>query len=225
VIKIEKNPFKWPLPVIAMILMWCTDLFFNLPSFLLIPDDMPPFTPFTNYHSDLGNFMTLNRRNFANSFIGAQFYNTGQVWMGLTIILFAGGLYFLYTEKKLQKYLVIIGQVFGILAGIALVMNGIFSEDTGEPHSFWSMVIFASIIGAELFINIGILLNPKFKKFIAYFGFATMAMSAILLFLYLPPALNYFMEFIAIYIAETWITLLALNIFYNEVWKKESKEI
>ena len=205
-----------------MILMWCTDLFFNIPSYLLIPEGMPPFTPFTNYHSDLGRFLTLHPiRNFANSFIGAQFYNTGQVWMGLTIILFVIGLYYLYTEKKWKNYVVYLGQAFGILAGIGLVMNGIFSEDTGEPHMIWTYVIFISIIFAELFVNIVLISNPKFKKFIAYFGFITMAMSVILLLVELPSALNFFMEFVAIYIAETWITLLAINIFYNEIWKSD----
>ena len=217
----EKNPFKWPLSFIAMILLWCTDIFFNLPSYLLIPEGMPAFTPFTNYHSDLGRYLTLHpTRNFMNSPLGAQFYNTGQVWMGLTIILFSGGLFYLYTESKWKNILVIIGQVFGILAGIGLVMNGIFSEDFGEPHRIWTYVIFISIIVAELVINIPILSNPRYKNWIAYFGFITMAMSIILLFVELPSALNFFMEFIAIYIAETWITLVAVNIFYNEVLKR-----
>jgi len=217
----EKNPFKWPLSVIAMVLMWCTDLFFNLPAYLLWPSEVPPFTPFTNWHSDLGRSILHPTRNFYNSPLGAQFYNTGQVWMGLTIILFVGGLYLLYMEKKWKTVLIIIGQAFGILAGIALVMNGIYSEDFGQPHSDWSMVIFISIIIAELFVNIPLLTNPKYKKGIAYFGFATMAMSAFLLFIELPTALSFFMEFIAIYIAEAWITLVAINIFYNEVWKRE----
>ncbi|MFX1575471.1 MAG: DUF998 domain-containing protein [Promethearchaeota archaeon] len=180
---------------------------------------MPPFTPFTNYQSDLGRTIIHPTRNFYNSPLGAQFYNTGQVWMGLTIILFIGGLYVFYKEKNWKHYVLLIGQAFGMLAGTGLIMNGIFSEDFGEAHTIWSYIIFISIIIAELFINIALFSNPKFKKPIAYFGFITMLLTAILLLVELPSEINFFMEFIAIYVAETWITLVAILIFYNEIWQ------
>ncbi len=216
----EKNPFKWPLSVLATLLMWCTDLFFNIPAYLLWPSEVPPFSPFTNYHSDLGRTILHPTRNFYNSPLGAQFYNTGQVWMGLTIILFTGGLYVFYMDNKLKNLVLYIAQFFGILAGIGLVMNGIFSEDFGEAHAFWSMVIFTSIIVAEFFINGVLLTHPKFKKSIAYFGFLTGLMSVILIFIDLPGGWSFFMEFIAIYIAEAWITLVAINIYHEKIGNK-----
>ncbi|MHA1782332.1 MAG: hypothetical protein ACTSUL_02785 [Promethearchaeota archaeon] len=86
----EKNPFKWPIIVIAGILVWITEFWFNIPSILLWPTG--DFSPLTNFHSHLGD-------TDLNSALGAQFYNYGQVFQGLAIILFAGGLYIFYGEK------------------------------------------------------------------------------------------------------------------------------
>ena len=81
----EKNPFKWPIAVIAGILVLVTDLFFNLNAILLWPTN--DFSPFTNYHSDLG--LTKSGPRGHNSALGAQYYNCGQVFQGLAVIFFA----------------------------------------------------------------------------------------------------------------------------------------
>lgn len=64
-----------------------TEIWFNIPSMLLWPTG--DFSPFVNYHSDLGN-------TALNSALGVQYYNSGQVFQGLAIIFFAGGLYVFY---------------------------------------------------------------------------------------------------------------------------------
>ncbi len=205
----EKNPFKWPLAVIAAILVWCTDLFFNLSAYLLWPTG--DFSPLTNWHSDLGN----SKRNTP---LGAQYYNCGQVFQGLAIILFAGGMYIWYTEDRWKNYLLVAGQFTGFLVGIALIMNGVYSEDFQPQHGQWSEVIFMSITLTEFLINGALIKNEKFWKPIGYLGFIAGAINLFFVFTFDFFYPFYLMEYIAIYTAEVWLGLVAINIFHNEVF-------
>jgi hypothetical protein len=211
----EKNPFKWPLAIIAGILVWITELWFNLPAALNWPTG--DFSPLSNFHSDLGN-----TSSGYNSAIGAQFYNSGQIFQGLAIILFAGGLYVFYTEKKWQNLVLGLGQISTFLVGLGLIMNGVFSENFQPEHGLWSEVIFYNIFIAELLVNIILLFNRKFNLSIAIFGLGAAGLNAFFVIgfdLFYP---GYFLEWVAIYVAEAWLGLITINIFYNEVWKKES---
>ncbi|MFX1445874.1 MAG: hypothetical protein ACFFHV_20855 [Promethearchaeota archaeon] len=190
----EKNPFKWPLAVIAAILVWCTDLFFNLSAYLLWPTG--DFSPLTNWQSDLGN----PKRNNP---LGAQYYNCGQVFMGLAVILFVGGMYVGYTEEKWKNYLLVAGQFAGFLVGIGLIMNGIYSEELQPQHGQWSELIFMSITLTEFLINAALLKSEKFWKSIGYLGF-------------IPGAINLFFVF-----TFDIFYPFAINIFNNEAKTKE----
>ncbi len=66
--------------------------FFTGQAYRRWPDE---FSPLTHYHSDLG--MTVGGPPGANTALGAQYYNAGQVFIGLAVILFIGGLYVYYT--------------------------------------------------------------------------------------------------------------------------------
>ncbi len=216
---LEKNPFKWPIAIIGGIIIWLAEVFFNLPAVLLWPGG--DFTPFTQFHSDLGGTKPHPTRGSLNSPLGAQFYNCGQVFQGLGIILFVGGLYVYYGEGKRSDRLIYIGQFFGFLVGIALIMNGIYSVDFQPEHGRWSQVLFLSIFLAEIFVNIALYKHPKFKKPIAIYGLlaALFNLAIVALYDFLYPA--FFLEYLAVYIAETWLGLITINIFINEVWKKE----
>ncbi|MBD3255527.1 MAG: DUF998 domain-containing protein [Candidatus Lokiarchaeota archaeon] len=211
----EKNPLKWPLVVLAGIMIWITDIFFNLNAILLWPNGN--FSPFENYHSDLGRTIPGPRGH--NSELGAQFYNCGQVFQGVTVIFFAIGLSIAYTEEKRIRIILILGQIFGILVGIALIMNGIYSEDFQPYHGQWSEVIFISIMSTELLSNYALLKNPSFRKKIAYFGFVAGFINLFFLIVFIGniPILTYFIEYLAIYGAEIWVALVAINAFKNEV--------
>jgi hypothetical membrane protein len=207
----ERNPFKWPIAVIAGILVWVTEFLFNLPAALLWPTSN--FSPFTNFHSDLGS-------STDNSALGAQFYNCGQVFQGLAIILFAGGLYALYAERKWKNALLTLGQISTFLIGLGLIMNGVFSEDFQPQHGQWSEVIFYNIFIAELLVNIPLFFDDsKTKKFIAIFGLVAAGLNAFFVIgfdLFYPA---YFLEWVGIYVAEAWLGLIAVFIFYEKVWK------
>jgi hypothetical membrane protein len=207
----ETNPFKWPLLIIAGILVWLTEFWFNLPAILLWPDGS--FSPLVNYHSDLGN-TTLN------SILGAQYYNCGQVFQGLALILFGGGLYILYNEKLWQKILTILGQLSVILIGFSLIMNGVYSEDFQPWHGIFSEILFYNIFIAEILVNLPLLFRSKMYKSIAVFGLIAAAINLFFVVGYDLLPTGQLIEWIGVYVAEVWLGLMTIGVFYNEVWPK-----
>ena len=216
----EKNPFKWPLAVIAGILIWVTDIFFNLNAILLWTTH--DFSPFTNYHSDLG--LTKPTPRGHNSALGAQYYNCGQTFQGVAVIFFAIGLSITYIEDKRQNIIMILGQIAAIMAGVALIMNGIYSEDFMPYHSQWSEVLFLSITLTEFICNYALLKNSDYRKEISYFGFIAGFINlffVLVIWFINVPFPTYFIEYMGVYGAEIWVMLVAINIFKNEVWQKD----
>jgi len=159
-----------------------------------------------------------------NIALGGQYYNTGQVFQGLAVILFAGGLYIFYMKEKKWNWLLMIGQLLGFMVGVGLISNGIYSEDFMEAHVFWSIVLFLGIIISELLVNIALLHHPKFRKQFAYFGFIISIINTIWLLIdnVVPiPGLETIMEWIGVYTAEIRIALVGIDIFIREVWSKK----
>ncbi|MHA1641125.1 MAG: DUF998 domain-containing protein [Promethearchaeota archaeon] len=207
----EKNPFKWPIIVIAGILVWITEFWFNIPSILLWPTG--DFSPLTNFHSHLGD-------TDLNSALGAQFYNCGQVFQGLAIILFAGGLYIFYGEKIWQKVFIVLGQIATFLVGFGLIMNGVFSADFQPWHGTFSELLFYNIFLAELLINIPLLFRSRIYKYISIFGLVAAGINAFFVIAYDLFYPGYLIEWIGIYTAEIWLGIITIVIFYKEVWSK-----
>ena len=159
--------------------------------------------------------------------LGAQDYNCGQVFQGLALILFSGGLFVYYMGDKWKDGLLKVGQFAGFLVGIGLIMNGIYSEDFGQPHYDWSLVIFISIILMEFIVNAVLLKNPKFKKSIAYYGFIAGTINLLFMIIlsmtvfFIQESFYFLMEYIAIYTFEIWLGFVVINIFKNEVLSKD----
>ncbi|TFG31520.1 DUF998 domain-containing protein [Candidatus Thorarchaeota archaeon] len=143
---------------IIVILFYCT---FTIISWALYP---APYSPLTHYLSRLGNF--------DYSPLGAYFYNCGCILTGLALIPFFMSLRTWYTERRFQVYLLIIGQIFGILSAIALIMIGIFSEDQGVPHLTASSLFFILNFIVLILVNLSLIWHPHFFKPIAVYGIA-----------------------------------------------------
>ncbi|MBD3194279.1 MAG: DUF998 domain-containing protein [Candidatus Lokiarchaeota archaeon] len=209
----EKNPFKWPIIVLAGILVWLTEIWFNIPSILLWPSG--DFSPFANYHSDLGN-------TSLNSALGVQFYNSGQVFQGLAIILFAGGLYVFYGEKLWTRILIILGQLSTFLIGFGLIMNGIYSENFQPWHGIFSEVIFYNIFIAELLVNIPLLTKSKFYRIIGIFGLVAAGINLFFVVGFDLFAAGQIIEWIGVYVAEAWLAIITIGVFYTEILSKKN---
>ncbi|MCF2137587.1 MAG: DUF998 domain-containing protein [Candidatus Thorarchaeota archaeon] len=141
---------------ISTILLYCV---FTMVSWAFYPG---PYWPTTHYLSRLGDFIY--------SPFGAYFYNAGCILTGLALMPFFIGLREWWGPNKVSKILLILGQGLGLLSAVALIMIGVFSEDTGQPHLTASATFFLLNFFVLLLINIALLLVADFPKLAALYG-------------------------------------------------------
>ena len=120
------------------------------------------YWPTTNYLSRLGNF--------DYSPFGAYFYNIGCVVTGIALFPFFIGLFEWHGSRTISKIIILIGQFLGLLAAVALVLIGVYPENTGQPHMTASALFFLLNFFVLLFIGIGLLFNERFSKEIATYA-------------------------------------------------------
>jgi hypothetical membrane protein len=187
---------KWPILCIAgifVIIFYCV---FTFTSIALFPT---AFSPIDNWLSDLGN------SSFNPS--GAVFYNVGCILTGLALIPFFAGLYKWYTKERLRKVMVMVTQAVGFFSGFALIMIGVFSEDSMAQHVFWSDVFFALNLIVLILANVSLMTHPKFLKPIAYYGFIVALINLLFIVASNTPVLEWFTVFTAL----GYVALLSYN--------------
>ena len=213
----EKNPFKWPISALCGAVVIILEMTFILTAILLWPASSEPFSIFTNYHSDLGNSMPGY-----NSFLGARYYNITQGIQGTLIIMFFGGLYVLSPEGDQRTTKLTLGQIFGIITGIAWLMCGVYSEELLLMHLLWALIYFIAFIPAMILISIEVIKKSEYSNFIGYFGLIAVIIDIV--FILLSGSINdesllpfiLFMEFAMVWSSELWVFLIELNVLKVE---------
>ena len=207
-----RNPFRWPLTVLGGIFVLLGETVFTGQAYRRWPAE---FSPLTHYHSDLG--MTVGGPPGANTALGAQYYNAGQVFIGLAVILFIGGLYVYYTGSRRRDALLVVGQFAGIFIGVALIMNGVYSLDF-EGHGLWVVPMFLGITVGLVPINVALYGYPDFPQWIAGYGVLVAVLPLgryLLMFVTADPL--FIAEWILIYAAFVWIFLVTVDAFRKGV--------
>ena len=116
---------------ILSVLIVAIYLSFTLLSLARYPE---PFSPVSNWLSDLGNRIT--------SPDGSKYYNTGIFITGLLLAIFFIALNSnRIKERKAQSIVLTFTQAFGILGATAMLCTGIFSIDIPRIHSLFSAVL------------------------------------------------------------------------------------
>jgi hypothetical membrane protein len=180
---------------IAVIVLYCL---FTFTSLALYPT---PYSPVTNWLSDLGN-SSYNPN-------GAVVYNVGCILTGIALFPFFFGLYRWHTDETWRKISLIITQTLGTLAAFSLIMIGVFSEDYGEMHHTWSMVFFLLNLMVLILVGASLFTHPKYFKLIAYYGFIVAVINLLFAFVYSTPLLEWFTVFTAL----GYVGLLSYNMF------------
>lgn len=168
------------------------------------------YTPINNWLSDLGN-LNLNPN-------GLIFFNIGCILTGLLLFPFFFGLRKWYIIEKRRKNLLIGAQIIGFFSAFALIMVGVFPEDTWIKHVISASSFFISLFLFLILGNISLLNHEKFKKWIGYYGFFAALVDLILIILIIttltaiptniPTPL---VEWLAVFISLSWIGLLVYN--------------
>jgi hypothetical membrane protein len=187
---------KYPLITISGILVVLLYCVFTIVSWAFYP---APYGPSTHYLSRLGNF------NYSP--FGAYFYNWGCILTGIAMVPFFIGLREWYTERTIQRIIMIIGQVLGVTSGFALAAIGVFSEDQGTPHMTASSTFFTIIFFVLILINLALLLNPKFNKLVGAYGLG-ITLSALFFALTVGGPLT---EWYTVFGALLFVGLLAID--------------
>lgn len=183
-----KRLYKWPLSTIGGILVIVFYCAFTFTSWAFYPE---PYGPATHYLSRLGNF--------DYSPFGAYFYNWGCILTGVALVPFFIGLKDWYNEGKLAaKYILVIGQLIGLISAVALVMIGVYSENLGEPHMQASTLFFELNFFTLIIISLPLLVHPRFSKPTALYGLVITILSLIFAIYIGGPLVEWFTVFSAL---------------------------
>jgi hypothetical membrane protein len=155
----DKEFLKRPLLIISGLLVIFLYCGFTFSSWALYP---APFAPWTNYLSRLGDF--------DYSPFGAYFYNIGCILTGIALIPFFASLQSWYDMHRAAKGVLILGQVIGFMAAIALILIGVYSEDQGAPHITASSTFFLLNFFTLILVNVALMFHKRFIKLIGLYG-------------------------------------------------------
>lgn len=123
------------------------------------------YNPRDNWLSDLGNG-SLNPS-------GALLYRLGCILTGALLALFFVGLRVMTRGRPTKVRIFFwLSQGFGLIAALALVLTGIFSEGAHASHSFWSAVLYISFGTAVFLCGWAFLYLPRFSRSLSYLAFA-----------------------------------------------------
>jgi hypothetical membrane protein len=168
---------------VAVIVLYCG---FTFSSWALFSR---AYSPVNNWLSDLGNSSsTYNPR-------GAILYNLGCILTGMALFPFFIGFYDWYTDEKWRKVSLLIVQAVGCLAAFALIMIGVFSENSGSLHKLWSDVFFLLNFLVLVLVGGSLFTHQRYIRAIAYCGFIVAAINLALLLVLNTPLLEWFTVF------------------------------
>ncbi|MEI6726342.1 MAG: DUF998 domain-containing protein [Actinomycetes bacterium] len=144
------------------------------------------FSPMTNWISDLGNTW-LNPR-------GSMLFRADMVVVGIGLSVFFLGLRALtHGQSLLTRVLIVLAQLSGLVASLALAMTGVFSENQQSAHALWATVLFVSLAVTVMMLGWGVLSHPGVPTWIGYFALAAFAVDIVSI-----VARSYWLEWVAV---------------------------
>jgi hypothetical membrane protein len=166
---------------------------FTLIAWALFPN---PATPLNHWLSDLGRLQvpadgspvwdpeTLELFTGPSQFNpGAIWYNLGCIITGITLFpFFLGFTKLKESEQHKSSRRLIDGTIFvGFLSAFSLIMIGIFFEDWGDIHHFWTILFFGLMLVVKILAGI-ITWRKGFDKYVPIYGWVIIILDAIVIF-------------------------------------------
>ncbi len=90
----------------------------------------------------------------------ANLFNAGLIICGICCTIFSIGFLISINEKK---YLMRTGSIILCLATISLIGIGVFSEDFGVMHFYFSVTFFVLLLIASLLLGASMMMDPELK--------------------------------------------------------------
>jgi hypothetical membrane protein len=187
---------RYPLTTIFGLLSVVAYLSLTVVSFAYYPAS---FSPRANWLSDLGDRL-LNPQ-------GAVFYRSAAVLAGVLLGAFFVALGACARRQGGKRAaFMIVAEALGLVAALALILTGVFPEDTGTPHSVSSAVLYVAFGTAVWFVGWASLQGPGSSRPLAYFAFCVAA--ATWAFAILPHA--YWLEWVAVFLLLLFLGVVAV---------------
>jgi hypothetical membrane protein len=167
-----------------------------------------PYSPTSNWLSDLGN-PNLNPQ-------GAIFYNFGIIATAMLLILFfLGLLIWKIVNKRIQFIMLYLGQGFGVLGALCMIMSAIFPISMLEAHSFWSTALYIMLSTGFVFLAAALRYHSNIPRWLLILGIST-ASSVILMSMYKT---TYMLEWITLVLFLSNVGLVGIETRRHFYWK------
>ena len=153
---------NWTIVSIAGLLAVIFYFSFSLVAFVYYP---APYSPLTNWLSDLGNPQVNSS--------GAIFYRLGGILTSVCLIAFFIALSKWHNADNKMKILKTVGQTFGVFGASAFITSSVFSLGVNNSiHSLFSTMLFIFFGFFEIFMASALRRSPMRVKALPYFGFS-----------------------------------------------------
>ena len=157
------------------------------------------FSPAANWISDLGNTLLDPR--------GSIFFRLDMVAVGVAMAAFFIGLTAWHHGQRLVfRTFLVFGQISGLVAAVALVMTGLYSENDYTAHAVWVTVLFISQAGALWFIGWAPVWYRRLPQKIPYVAFIACAAD-----LASVVARRHWLEWVAVALLLCFVAAVALG--------------
>jgi hypothetical protein len=165
-----------------------------------------PFSPLTDWTSDLGNYATNPG--------GAGIYNIFGAMTGLLLLPFFISVGAWYGLAKDRRFYYAGAELFGVVAAVCIFMQAAFPQGT-SLHRPWSTLGLISLAFVILLASGVLLRNPKFMRPVGYYGFAAVLAFLVFFILYALDQSPFVLEWIAVYGGLIWIVLFSYNALHS----------
>ncbi len=191
-----------PLPLGATagaltVLLYAT---FTAASFALYPLH---FRITENYLSDLGS-SAVNPH-------GACVYNVGIALAGVSLLPFFAGFAAWRPSARWRTRLLVVTQLLGFVEAFALVMIGVYPENTGAPHVLWSNIQFFVNLLVLSLGTAALVPHPRFLKPIGVYSIVAIATQLAALVLIFLGSSSPLVEWLAVSTTLVFVGLVSFN--------------
>jgi hypothetical protein len=165
-------------------------------------------SPIDTYLSMLGN-AGLNP-------YGAIFYNLAVILTGLAELPFFIAIFSTYKQYS-PRWLLIIGILFGLTNGLAVLMSGGYAQHLDyNAHIIWSFIIFFSLIPMLIVFGLAFWVIKGISRYFGLYSFIVCAIDSFFLTLLLSgqigTGLDLVMEWIPVFSFLIWVLFISFDV-------------
>ena len=159
-----------------------------------------PFSPMTNWLSDLGN-VDLNPN-------GAIYYNIGIILTASMLLVFFLGLSsWKIEENRVQCIMLRLAQIFGGLGAFCMILSAIFPINNYKIHSFWSTSLYILLSTGFIFSAAALRYHKSVPVWLLILGISTAPL--VILTKFLPTV--YVLEWIVVLIFLAYVSIVGIE--------------